>query len=172
MATSDKLRAVQAPLQQRYRDNPAAARVTSSAEARLSPGEVACTIIRAKGSKVGLHAATGGDGALICSSDLLLEALVACAGVTLQAVATSMAIPILGGTVRAEGDWDVRGTLGVSRETPVGLTTVRLSFVVESDAPEAQLAKLLDLTERFCVVAQTLKAGVGVESVIARRSPA
>lgn len=171
MATSDKLRAVQSPLKQRYRDDPAAARVTSSAEARLSPGEVACTITRARGNKVGLHPAAGGDGALICSADLLLEALVACAGSTLQATATAMAIPILGGTVRAEGDWDVRGVLGISRDTPVGLTAVRLSFVVESDAPEAQLGRLLEMTEQFCVVFQTLKAGVTVESVIARRSP-
>ncbi len=172
MATSDKLRAVQVPLKQRYQDNPAAARVTSSAEARLAPGEVACTITRSKGNKVGLHAATGGDGALPSSAELLLEALVACAGATLQATATAMAIPILGGTVRAEGDWDARGTLGMSRETPVGLTAVRLGFVVDSDAPETQLARLLEMTELFSVVAQTIKAGVGVESVIARRSPA
>jgi len=172
MATSDKIRAVQVPLKQRYRDNPAAARVTSFAEARLSPGEVACTIpARGKGNKAGLHPAAGGDGSLLASADLLLEALAACAGVTLQSVASSLSLPILGGTVRAEGEWDARGTLGVSRETPAGLTAVRLSFVVESDAPEAQLAHLLELTERFCVVLQTLKGGVAVESVIARRSP-
>ncbi len=171
--TPEQIRAIQAPLKQRYRDTPGSARVTSYAEAKLVPGEVACTLpARGRGGKAGLHPATGGDGSYICSADLLLEALVACAGTTFQAVATAMAIPVLGGTVRAEGDWDARGTLGVSREAPVGLTAVRLSIVVESDAPEAQLAKLLELTERYCVVAQTLKAGVPLESVLARRSPA
>jgi uncharacterized OsmC-like protein len=171
MATNDKIRAVQVPLKQRYRDNPAAARVTSYAEARLAPGEVACTVTsRSKGAKVGLHSAAGGDGTLSCSPDLLLEALVACAAVTFQGIATSMAVPILGGTVRAEADWDARGTMGVSREAPAGLTAVRLSIVVESDAPESQLATLLEMTERLSIAVQTLKAGVPVEAVLARRS--
>jgi len=172
MTSADQLRALQAPLKQRYRETPAAALVTCYAEARLIPGEVACTIPpRSKGTKAGLHPSAGGDKAHLCSGDLLLEALVVCAGVTFQSVAAAMSIPVLGGTVRAEGDWDARGTLGVGRQAPVGFTAVRLSFVVESDAPEAQLSQLREATECYSLVAQTLKAGVTVESVLARRLP-
>lgn len=172
MTSADQLRALQAPLKQRYRENPAAALVTCYAEAKLVPGEVACTIPpRPKGAKAGLPPALGGHKAHLSSPDLLLEALVVCAGVTFQSVAAAMSIPVLGGTVRAEGDWDARGILGVGRQAPVGFTAVRLSFVVESDAPEAQLGQLREATERYCLVAQTLRVGVTVESVLARRMP-
>jgi uncharacterized OsmC-like protein len=162
--TSEELRAIQAPLKQRYRTEPAAALVTSSAVATLDQGRIACRVLSPQpGADVGLHSAAGGDGLHRCSADMVLEALVGCAGVTLLAVATAMGITIRSGTIRAEGDWDARGTLGVSKEVPVGLLAVRLKVSLDSSATAEQHAKLLQLTERYCVVAQTLAAGVRVE---------
>jgi uncharacterized OsmC-like protein len=155
---SDDLRALQAPLKDRYRADPAAAVVTLKATGSLTGGTLSCKVDTGRAlAEAGLHPASGGDGSLLCSGDMLLEALVACAGVTLQAVATALAIPIRGGTVRAEGDLDFRGTLGVSKEAPVGFSAVRLSFDLDSDASEEQRATLLKLTERYCVVAQTIR---------------
>lgn len=164
--TSEQLRALQGPLKQRYRDNPASARVTSFAEVELVPGDVAVRTRPRPTATAGLAPATGGDGSVLCSTDMLLEAAATCAGVTLMAVATAMAIPVRGGVVRAEGDWDARGTLAVDREAPVGLTAVRLVFRLETDAAPAQREKLLQLAERYCVVAQTLRAGVPVTTTL------
>lgn len=159
-----ELRALQAPLKARYREDPASARVTSTATARLRPGRLAVSVAAGdRDVEAGLHPSTGGDGTLRCSADMLLEALVACAGVTLEAVATAMGIPFRGGEIRAEGDWDARGTLGVSREVPVGLTAVRLYVQLDADPTPEQRQKLLELTERYCIVAQTLRHGVRVE---------
>jgi uncharacterized OsmC-like protein len=150
------LRAVQAPLKQRYRDEPEAARVTLSATGVLGEG-VSCSVrTGAAMAAAGLHPASGGDGALLCSGDMLLEALVACAGVTLRAVATSLEIPVHDGSVTAEGDLDFRGTLGVSRDAPVGFAAIRLRFELVTDAAPEQLDTLIRLTERYCVVLQTL----------------
>jgi uncharacterized OsmC-like protein len=155
----EQLRAVQAPLKQRYRDEPAAALVTLSASAALDDG-ISCSVQTGRAvAQAGLHPASGGDGSLLCSGDMLLEALVACAGVTLRAVATSLGVSVTSGDVRAEGDLDFRGTLGVERDAPVGFSAIRLSFDLESDATAEQLAKLLELTERYCVVYQTLASG-------------
>lgn len=156
---ADQLRAAQAPLKQRYRDMPAAARVTAHAEARLDPGDVACRVPAWHGEvQAGLHPATGGSGEMACSADMLLEALVACAGVTLRAVATAMGVEVRGGRVIAEGHWDARGTLGVDRAAPVGLTDITLSFEVDCDADAAKLERMIATTERYCVILQTLKA--------------
>ena len=153
---SDELRSLQAPLKERYRDDPDAATVTLQASGDLDEG-VSCSVATGRAvAAAGLHPASGGDGSLLCSGDMLLEALVACAGVTLKAVATSLAIPIDGGTVTAEGDLDFRGTLGVSKDAPVGFGAIRLRFALDTDATEDQLATLLKLTERYCVVLQTL----------------
>src|SRR5246500_5460444 len=153
---TDDLRAVQAPLKQRYRETPEAARVTLRAQGRAGEG-VSCKIDTGKGLVVaGLHPATGGSGAQACSGDMLLEALVACAGVTLNAVATALGIELRDATVHAEGDLDFRGTLGLSKEVPVGFETIRLRFVLDTDASEEQIDTLLRLTERYCVVYQTL----------------
>lgn len=158
-----ELRALQAPLKNRYRGDPATAVVTSHADADLVPNAIAVDVESgARKVRAGLHPATGGDGSLACSADLVLDALVACAGVTLQAVATAMGITIRSGRIHAEGTWDARGTLGVSREVPVGLTAIQLRFDLDSDASPEQLPRLLELTERYCVVAQTLRAGVAV----------
>lgn len=155
--TADELRALQAPLKTRYRDDPAAARVTLSARATIDPAAVACAVSTAAGPvNAGFHEAVGGDGSAACSGAMMLEALAGCAGVTLAAVATAMGIPLRSATVRAEGDWDARGTLGVSREAPVGLEAVRLAFELDTDAPEDQVRKLVELTERYCVVYRTL----------------
>jgi uncharacterized OsmC-like protein len=152
----DELRAVQAPLKERYREQPAAARVVLSASGRLGGG-VSCSVQTGRAlAEAGLHPASGGDGSLLCSGDMLLEALVACAGVTLRAVATSLEIPVRGGTVSAEGELDFRGTLGVAKDAPVGFSAIRLAFELDADADEEQLATLLRLTERYCVVFQTL----------------
>ena len=157
------LQAVQAPLKERYRAEPDAALVTLRADGELDDQQVACKVSTGRALvEAGLHPATGGTGTLACSGDMLLEALVACAGVTLRSVATSMELEV-GGNVRAEGDLDFRGTLGVDREAPVGFTAIRLSFELESDAGEEELAKLLERTERYCVVYQTLAGGVPVE---------
>jgi uncharacterized OsmC-like protein len=159
-----QLRATQAPLKERYRAEPGDALVTLRAEGHLDETEIACSVPTGRALvEAGLHPATGGTGTLACSGDMLLEALVACAGVTLRSVATSLDIPVTG-TVRAEGDLDFRGTLGVAApdEAPVGFREIRLAFDLEGDASEEQLATLLRLTERYCVVLQTLAGGVPV----------
>jgi uncharacterized OsmC-like protein len=155
---AEQLRAVQAPLKQHYRDTPDAARVPARAEARLDTGDVACTVSTWHGeTKAGLHPATGGSGDLACSADMLLEAVVACAGVTLRAVATAMGVTIRSGRVIAEGTWDARGTLGIDRAVPVGLTDITLRFEVDSDADAAKLDRMIQTTERYCVILQTLR---------------
>ncbi len=152
----DELRALQAPLKERYREQPEAALVTLSATGSLDEG-IACSVHTGRAlAAAGLHPASGGDGSLLCSGDMLLEALVACAGVTLRAVATSLGISVAAGTVRADGDLDFRGTLGVDREAPVGFRAIRLWFELDTDADDQQLATLQKLTERYCVVYQTL----------------
>ena len=152
----DDLRSLQAPLKERYRDTPEAARITLRARGRLGEG-VTCRIETGKALvEAGLHPATGGSGAGACSGDMLLEALVACAGVTLNAVATSLGIALRDAALEAEGELDFRGTLGVSREAPVGITDIRLRITLDTDASEDQVATLLKLTERYCVVFQTL----------------
>ena len=156
---AEQLRAAQAPLKQRYRDQPDAARVPARAEARLDPTDVACVIPGWQGDvRAGLHPATGGSGALACSADMLLQALAACAGVTLRAVATAMGVTVRSGRVVAEGYWDARGTLGVDRTAPVGLTDIALSFEVDCDADPDKLDRMIATTERYCVILQTLKA--------------
>ena len=158
----DTLRARQAPLKERYREEPAAALVTLRASGELDAQEVACSVSTGRALvEAGLHPATGGDGTLACSGDMLLQALVACAGVTMRSVATALQLEVRG-TVRAEGDLDFRGTLGVDREAPVGFRTIRLSFQLQTPASDEQLATLMKLTERYCVVYQTLSGGVPV----------
>ena len=153
---ANELRAAQAPLKDQYRESPEAALITLRAQGRIGEG-VSCKIETGKALVVaGLHPATGGSGQAACSGDMLLEALVACAGVTLNAVATSLGIELRDATLQAEGDLDFRGTLGVSKETPVGFQQIRLQFTLDTDATEEQLATLLRLTERYCVVYQTL----------------
>jgi uncharacterized OsmC-like protein len=162
----DQLRTLQAPLKERYRSEPEAAVVTLAASGSLGEG-VSCSVQTSRAiAEAGLHPATGGDGSLLCSGDMLLEALVACAGVTLRAVATSLGIPVRGGLVRAEGDLDFRGTLGVDREAPVGFRAIRLSFELDTDADEAQLETLQRLTERFCVVYQTLASSPALTTTL------
>jgi uncharacterized OsmC-like protein len=152
----EELRGIQAPLKERYEQEPNAAHITLQATGMLEEG-IACSVQTGRAiAKAGLHPATGGDGSLLCSGDMLLEALVACAGVTLRAVATSLGIDVRSGTVRAEGDLDVRGTLGVDRTAPVGFRAIRLSFDLDTDADSEQLETLKRLTERYCVVFQTL----------------
>ena len=157
MSNSEELRAVQAPLKQQYRDEPAAALITLRASGELGEG-VTCSVATGRAIvQAGLHPATGGDGLSLCSGDMLLEALVACAGVTLRAVATSLELDVRSGRVLAEGDLDFRGTLGVARDAPVGFGAIRLRFELDSDAAPDQLAKLIELTERYCVIYQTLR---------------
>jgi len=157
------LQAAQKPLKDRYREEPATALITLRAQGKLDEEQIACSVETGRALvEAGLHPATGGTGALACSGDMLLEALVACAGVTLRSVATSMELDVAG-SVHAEGDLDFRGTLGVDREAPVGFTTIRLRFELTSDASEEDLAKLLERTERYCVVGQTLAGGVPVQ---------
>ncbi len=154
---ADEIRSLQAPLKERYRQRPDTALVTLRAEGRIGQG-VTCKIETAKAFvEAGLHPATGGDGLSACSGDMLLEALVACAGVTLRAVAIALGIQLRDATVRTEGDLDFRGTLGVSKDVPVGFQQIRLHFDLDTDASEEQLATLLRLTERYCVVYQTLR---------------
>jgi len=151
-----ELRAAQAPLKERYRENPDAAVITLKAQGRIGEG-ITCKVETGKALvEAGLHPATGGSGLAACSGDMLLEALVACAGVTLRAVATAIEVDLQDATVRAEGDLDFRGTLAVAKDAPVGFKNIRLSFDLESSASEDQLATLLRLTERYCVVYQTL----------------
>jgi len=153
---ADDLRAVQAPLKKQYSDTPEAALITLRAQGRLGEG-VSCKIETGKALVVaGLHPATGGSGLAACSGDMLLEALVACAGVTLNAVATALGIELRDAALQAEGDLDFRGTLGVSKDAPVGFQAIRLRFTLDTDASDEQLATLLRLTERYCVVYQTL----------------
>ncbi len=168
----DALRALQAPLKARYKNEPDAALITLSATGELGDG-VACSVQTGRAiAEAGLHPATGGDGTLLCSGDMLLEALVACAGVTLRAVSTSLGIAVTSGRVRAEGDLDFRGTLGVDRGAPVGFTAIRLSFELDTDADEDQLANLQKLTERYCVVYQTLARSPALStSVTSSRAP-
>ena len=165
----DALRALQAPLKERYREAPAAALVTLSATGTLDD-DLACNVQTGRAlAKAGLHPATGGDGSLLCSGDMLLEALVACAGVTLRAVATALDIDVRAGTISAEGELDFRGTLGVDRAAPVGFGDVRLRFDLDApDADDDQLATLLKLTERYCVVLQTLRAAPPVTASLER----
>jgi uncharacterized OsmC-like protein len=154
---AEELRALQAPLKEKYRDDPASGQVTLRASGRIGEG-ITCRVPTGKAVvEAGLHPATGGDGLAACSGEMLLEALVACAGVTLRAVATAIGVELRDGTVTAEGDLDFRGTLGVSKEAPVGFTAIRLRFDLDTDAKEEQLASLIRLTERYCVVYQTLR---------------
>ena len=163
-----ELQTLQAPLKERYRDDPGAAVVTLSARGSLDEG-IACSVDTGRAiAQAGLHPATGGDGSQLCSGDMLLEALVACAGVTLRSVATSIEAPVAGGTVTAEGDLDFRGTLAVDREAPVGFRSIRLRFDLDTSADDEQLATLLKLTERYCVVLQTITGEAQVESSVAR----
>jgi uncharacterized OsmC-like protein len=158
-----ELQAAQKPLKERYREEPGAALITLRADGRLDETKIACKVDTGRALvEAGLHPATGGTGAFACSGDMLLEALVACAGVTLRSVATSMELDVAG-SVHAEGDLDFRGTLGVDREAPVGFETIRLRFDLVSDEPQEKLDKLLELTERYCVVGQTLARGVTIE---------
>jgi uncharacterized OsmC-like protein len=159
-----ELRAMQAPIKERYKSEPGAAFITLKARGTLDDAHIACKVETGRALAVaGLHPATGGSGLELCSGDMLLEALVACAGVTLKAVATALAIPLKSGAVSAEGDLDFRGTLGVAKEAPVGFAQIRLRFDLDTDAPQDKLDQLLKLTERYCVVYQTLKSGPPVE---------
>ena len=155
---SVELRALQAPIKERYRSDPSAACITLKAKGSLESDGIACKVETGRALAVaGLHPATGGSGLELCSGDMLLEALVACAGVTLNAVATAIGVVIRSGVVRAEGDLDFRGTLGVVKDTPVGFQRIRLSFDLATDATEDELSTLVRLTERYCVVYQTLR---------------
>lgn len=162
------LRSVQAPLKEQYKSHPESAIITLKARGKLGEG-ISCKIDTGRAMiEAGLHPATGGTGLQVCSGDMLLEALVACAGVTLQAVATAIGIEVRSGTVQAEGELDFKGTLGVSKEVPVGFKEIRLIFNIDSDATSEQQASLEKLTERYCVVYQTLTKGVGVQTTYNR----
>ncbi|MBX3652525.1 MAG: OsmC family protein [Burkholderiales bacterium] len=164
-----QLRAMQAPIKERYRDNPKAGLVTLRTSGTLDDTNIACKVETGRALAVaGLHPATGGSGLELCSGDMLLEALVACAGVTLKAVSTALEIPLHGATVSAEGDLDFRGTLGVAKDAPVGFAEIRLRFDVETDAEQEKLDQLLKLTERYCVVYQTIRNGPKVEVTLTR----
>ena len=162
------LQSVQRPLKERYREDPDAALVTLAARGSLDDG-IACSVDTGRAiAQAGLHPATGGDGSQLCSGDMLLEALVACAGVTLRSVATSLEIPVAGGRVTAEGDLDFRGTLAVDRDAPVGFRSIRLGFELDTAADDEQLATLLKLTERYCVVLQTIAGSAAVDAEVSR----
>lgn len=168
---SQALKDLQAPLKQQYRDRPETALITLKAEGRLGDG-LTCKLDTGRALvEAGLHPATGGDGLAACSGDMLLEALVACAGVTLNAVATALGITLRDATVKAEGELDFRGTLGVDKGAPVGFREIRLNFEVDSDASEEQLATLLRLTERYCVVYQTLRSAPPIDVSIKNGAP-
>jgi uncharacterized OsmC-like protein len=155
---ADELRAIQAPIKQSYRDDASTALVTARAEGSLDPNDIAIEVDAWHGKvTAGLHPAGGGTGKLACSADMLLEALVGCAGVTLRAVATAMGVTVRGGKVIAEGTWDARGTLGVDKTAPVGLTDIALTFDVDCDADTAKLERMVQTTERYCAILQTLK---------------
>ena len=163
------LRALQAPIKERYKADPKAGFITLHAKGTLDDADIACKVETGRALAVaGLHPATGGSGMELCSGDMLLEALVACAGVTLKAVATAIDIPLRSGAVSAEGDLDFRGTLGVAREAPVGFAQIRLRFDIDTDAPQDKLDLLLKLTERYCVVYQTIKNGPKVSVTMQR----
>ena len=167
---STALRELQAPLKARYREEPGAALVTLRAEGELAEGAIACKVETGRALvEAGLHPATGGSGLEACSGDMLLEALVACAGVTLKAVATALEFRLNGGTVRAEGDLDFRGTLGVERSAPVGFRAIRLAFALDTDEPQDRIDSLLKLTERYCVVLQTLRNPPEIMASVSRR---
>src|SRR5215218_7259523 len=160
---STALRAMQAPLKDRYKGEPRTAMITLRAKGTLDDAHIACKVETGRALAVaGLHPATGGSGLELCSGDMLLEALVACAGVTLKAVATALDIPVKSGMVSAEGDLDFRGTLGVAKDAPVGFVQIRLRFDLDTDAPQDKLDQLLKLTERYCVVYQTIRNGPSV----------
>ena len=163
----DELRAIQAPIKQRYRDEPSAAKIILKAEGKLGEG-VSCNVETGRALvEAGLHPSGGGNGMQACSGDMLLQALIACAGVTLSAVAMSLGIPIRAGRLSAQGELDARGTLGVAKDAPVGLQNIRLKIELDTDATAEQKAKLIELTERYCVVYQTLRGGVNVEVAVA-----
>ncbi len=163
------LRAMQAPLKDRYKSDPQAAYITLKAKGTLDDAHIACKVETGRALAVaGLHPATGGSGLELCSGDMLLEALVACAGVTLKAVATALDIALKSATVSAEGDLDFRGTLGVAKDAPVGFAQIRLRFDVDTDVPQEKLNSLLKLTERYCVVYQTIRSGPPIEVKLAR----
>jgi uncharacterized OsmC-like protein len=167
---AETLKALQAPIKQRYRDTPESAVITLKAEGTVGAEGVTCKVDTGRALvEAGLHPAAGGDGIAACSGDMLLEALVACAGVTLRAVATALNVDLRGGTVRAEGDLDFRGTLGVAKDAPVGFRSIRLTFDLDTDAGEEQLASLLKLTERYCVIYQTLRNPPAAEAKIVRK---
>jgi len=166
---ANALRAMQAPIKQRYKDDPQAAVITLTAKGTLDDANIACKVETGRAlATAGLHPATGGSGLELCSGDMLLEALVACAGVTVKAVATALELPLKSGKVSAEGDLDFRGTLGVAKDAPVGFREIRLRFELDTDAPQDKLDQLLKLTERYCVVYQTIKSGPPVEVKLAR----
>jgi uncharacterized OsmC-like protein len=165
------LRALQAPIKDQYKTDPKAALITLKAKGTLDDGTIACKVETGRALAVaGLHPATGGSGLELCSGDMLLEALVACAGVTLKAVATALDIPLQSANVSAEGDLDFRGTLGVAKDAPVGFAEIRLRFDIDTDAPQEKLDQLLKLTERYCVVYQTIKSGPPVKLTLSRAS--
>ena len=164
-----ELRALQAPIKDRYKEDAKAAFITLKAKGTLDDTSIACKVETGRALAVaGLHPATGGSGMELCSGDMLLEALVACAGVTLKAVSTALDIPLKSASVAAEGDLDFRGTLGVAKDAPVGFAQIRLRFDVDTDAPQEKLDQLLKLTERYCVVYQTIKSGPPVEVKLQR----
>jgi uncharacterized OsmC-like protein len=163
------LRAMQAPIKDRYKADPDAAVITLKARGTLDDAHIACKVETGRALAVaGLHPATGGSGLELCSGDMLLEALVACAGVTLKAVSTALDVPLRAASVAAEGDLDFRGTLGVAKDAPVGFRAIRLTFTVDTDAPQDKLDQVLKLTERYCVVYQTIRSGPPVEVRLAR----
>ena len=167
---SAALRALQAPIKERYKADPQAGVITLKAKGALDDTNIACKVETSRALAVaGLHPATGGSGLELCSGDMLLEALVACAGVTLKAVATALDIPLRSGAVSAEGDLDFRGTLGVAKEAPVGFAQIRLRFDLDTDAPQDKLDQLLKLTERYCVVYQTIRSSPPVEITLKRQ---
>jgi uncharacterized OsmC-like protein len=166
---ANELRAMQAPIKDRYKSDAKAAFITLKAKGTLDDTNIACKVETGRALAVaGLHPATGGSGMELCSGDMLLEALVACAGVTVKAVATALDIPVKSGKVSAEGDLDFRGTLGVAKDAPVGFAQIRLRFDLDTDAPQEKLDQLLKLTERYCVVYQTIKSGPPVDVKLTR----
>lgn len=166
---AEQLRALQSPLKQKYRDDPASARVILSAVGSVLPEQLACSVTTNAGPVVaGLHLAAGGDGSQVCSGDMLLQSLVACSGVTLAAVATAMSIPLQSADISAEAEIDFRGTLGVDKTCPMGLTSLKLSYTLQSAASDEQLHKLITLVERYCVVLQTLTGSASVAATWSR----
>ena len=166
---ANELRALQAPIKERYKSDPKAAYITLKAQGNLADTNIACKVQTGRALAVaGLHPATGGSGLELCSGDMLLEALVACAGVTMKAVATALDIPLKSASVSAEGDLDFRGTLGVAKDAPVGFAQIRLHFELDTDAPQDKIDQLLKLTERYCVVYQTIRNGPPVDIKVSR----